>query len=450
MTSQMRVFFRIVDIICILIAFGVSSHYMLPPNLEIFSDYTGASTLTVLIFFLSFYMLDCYAVGREEFKDTVIRVVVAVCIGIIGTGFLFYTFESWRFPRFMFVVQMAITLVLCLGWRCLFFMLRHRFKTHEERIILLGAGMAERAHRILTEHKPDAEILGYAGEPGADAAAAGPCLGPADNIVAIARAHKASTVLVLDSYYLDEPVAEALLAAKLRGLRVADMRLLYERLASRLPIDLIEDQWLLLADGFHVNANSSMLRLKRAFDVGFALFLLVLTAPLVAVIMLLVRLESPGAVVYTQRRTGFLGKEFTVYKIRSMCQNAETGGAVWASKNDARVTRIGKFIRKTRIDELPQLINVLKGEMSVVGPRPERPDFVHELEAKLPYYQVRHTVKPGITGWAQVCYPYGASLEDSRYKLEYDLYYIKNLSMLLEAKIILKTIGVVLFPKGAR
>ena len=228
------------------------------------------------------------------------------------------------------------------------------------------------------------------------------------------------------------------------------MRTLYERLAMRLPIDLIEDQWLLLADGFDLNVTGSMKRLKRIFDVVFSALLLVTTLPILLITAIAVRLESPGAIVYTQRRVGLHNKEFTVYKIRSLRSDAENDGAVWAQKNDARVTRIGKFIRKTRIDELPQLINVLKGDMSVIGPRPERMEFVQELEEKLPYYQVRHTVKPGITGWAQVCYPYGASLEDSRYKLEYDLYYIKNLSALLEIKIVLKTIGVVLFPKGAR
>jgi lipopolysaccharide/colanic/teichoic acid biosynthesis glycosyltransferase len=147
---------------------------------------------------------------------------------------------------------------------------------------------------------------------------------------------------------------------------------------------------------------------------------------------------------------GLHGSEFILYKIRSMRVDAEKNGAVWASRNDPRVTRMGKFIRKTRIDELPQLINVLKGDMSIVGPRPERMDFVTELAKKLPYYDVRHSVRPGITGWAQVRYPYGASLEDSRLKLEYDLFYIKHLSVLLEIKILIKTIGVILFPKGAR
>ena len=165
---------------------------------------------------------------------------------------------------------------------------------------------------------------------------------------------------------------------------------------------------------------------------------------------IVVRLESPGPVIYKQDRVGLFEKEFTVYKFRSMRADAEKNGAVWASAQDARVTKFGKFIRKVRIDELPQIWNILKGDMSFIGPRPERMAFVRQLKETIPYYSLRHTVKPGLTGWAQVCYPYGASEEDARRKLEYDLYYIKNMSILLDINIIFKTVGVVLFPKGAR
>jgi exopolysaccharide biosynthesis polyprenyl glycosylphosphotransferase len=228
------------------------------------------------------------------------------------------------------------------------------------------------------------------------------------------------------------------------------MRGLYERLAARVPVDLIAEDWLLLEDGFYLNANGSLRRLKRAFDVCFACTLLLLTAPIILLACLALKLDSPGPAIFKQKRVGLLGDEFTLYKIRSMRLDAEKDGAQWASKNDPRVTRVGRFLRKSRIDELPQLVNVLRGDMSVIGPRPERMDFVRELVARLPFYDVRHSVKPGVTGWAQVSYPYGASMEDARLKLEYDLYYVKHLSPLLEAKILLKTIGVILFPKGAR
>ncbi|MDR2488451.1 MAG: TIGR03013 family PEP-CTERM/XrtA system glycosyltransferase [Desulfovibrio sp.] len=450
MNSNRLIIFRLLDLACILTALKISSGIMLPDFLEIFSDYTGASTFTVIIMLLSFYMLDCYAVGREELRDSIVRVVVALAIGVIAAGFTFYSFEHWRFPRIMFVVQMLVNLGLSLGWRSLYFWFSRRYVPMPEKVIFIGAGMEERARRVLSEYQPEAQIFGYVGEAGADIAGAGPCLGPADRIFSIIERYRPTRVIVLDSFYLDQNIAHGLFAAKLRGLKVDDMRGLYERLASRLPVDLIGDEWLLLENGFNINPAESLGRFKRAFDVCFASTLLLVTSPLLLLVVLCVRLESPGPVVYRQKRVGLRGEEFTLYKVRSMRRDAEKNGAVWASKDDPRVTRVGKCIRKTRLDELPQLINVLKGDMSVIGPRPERMDFVKELVKKLPYYDVRHSVRPGITGWAQVCYPYGASLEDSRLKLEYDLFYIKHLSVLLEVKILLRTIGVILFPKGAR
>ena len=196
--------------------------------------------------------------------------------------------------------------------------------------------------------------------------------------------------------------------------------------------------------------SSGRLYRKRLFDMVCAALGLLVLSPVLLVCALLVGLTSPGGVLFRQERIGKDGVPFTIYKFRSMRTDAEKNGAVWAMKSDPRVTKVGKIIRKTRIDELPQLWNVLKGEMSLIGPRPERPEFVKELEKEIPFYSLRHAVKPGVTGWPQVCYPYGSSVEDSRRKLEYDLYYAKNMSILLDVRIILKTIGVVLFPKGAR
>lgn len=443
-------FFRILDFACILAALAFSSWLMLPPYLDIFADYTGASTFTTVIFLMSFYMLDCYSVGRKSFRESAGRVLIAVVIGVVATGFTFYTFEHWRFPRMMFVLQMLVCLTLSLAWRYAYYLRLKRLPAAPDKILFLGAAMARRARGVLQEYSPETQILGYVGEEGADPDEAGSWLGNSSRIFDAIDRFKPSRIIVLDRYYLEPELAHGLLNAKLQGLKVDDMRGLYERLTARVPLDLIEEDWLLLEDGFSLNVNNSLRRFKRAFDVFFSLALLALMLPVLLMAAVCVRLESRGPVIYKQKRVGLLGKVFTLYKIRSMRQDAESHGAVWAKKNDPRVTRVGRFLRKTRIDELPQLINVIKGDMSVIGPRPERPDFVKELAHKLPYYDIRHSVKPGITGWAQVCYPYGASLEDSRLKLEYDLYYIKNLSPLLEGKILLKTIGVILIPTGAR
>lgn len=189
---------------------------------------------------------------------------------------------------------------------------------------------------------------------------------------------------------------------------------------------------------------------KRFFDVLASIFLILPTLPLLVATALAIKLDSPGPVFFRQDRVGRGGRVFKVWKFRSMFLNAEVNGAVWAKKSDPRVTRVGGIIRVLRIDELPQLWNIFRGEMSLIGPRPERPEFVRELSANIPYYNIRHSVLPGITGWAQVNYRYGASVEDALHKLEYDLYYIKNMSILLDLKIILRTIGVVLFGEGAR
>jgi exopolysaccharide biosynthesis polyprenyl glycosylphosphotransferase len=190
---------------------------------------------------------------------------------------------------------------------------------------------------------------------------------------------------------------------------------------------------------------------KRTFDIVVSAALLVVAAPVIALASLLIALEGGGPIIYRQDRIGYRGQRFTVYKLRSMSKDAEKDGKpAWAGKNDARVTRVGRWIRRARIDELPQLLNVLKGEMSFVGPRPERPEFVAMLTEQIPYYAVRHSVKPGLTGWAQVRYSYGATVEQSVRKLEYDLYYVKNHTLLLDLVILLETVRVVLLGEGAR
>jgi exopolysaccharide biosynthesis polyprenyl glycosylphosphotransferase len=224
----------------------------------------------------------------------------------------------------------------------------------------------------------------------------------------------------------------------------------YERVTDRVPVRFIQDRWLLLEQGFSLYSKEVVRKLKRTMDILIALLLLIPLWPLMLVAVMLIKKDSPGPAIFKQTRVGEGKKEFTLYKFRSMVQNAETNGAMWAQKNDPRVTQLGHWLRTTRIDELPQLINVLKGDMSLVGPRPERPEFVHDLEQVIPYYYIRHTVKPGITGWAQIMYPYGSTQEDALNKLEYELFYIKNMSLLLDVKILCRTIGVMVFGEGAR
>jgi sugar transferase (PEP-CTERM system associated) len=232
--------------------------------------------------------------------------------------------------------------------------------------------------------------------------------------------------------------------------QVSEISSFLERETGRIDLKSVNPSWLIFSDGF---ASSRMLSsvFKRAFDIVASGLLLVVTLPIILLTAIAIKLESKGPAFYRQRRVGLYNEGFDILKLRSMRQDAEVAGkAVWAAEDDPRITRIGRFIRKVRIDELPQTWTVLKGEMSFVGPRPERPQFVQQLEEQLPFYAERHMVKPGITGWAQINYPYGASIEDARHKLEYDLYYAKNYSPFLDMLILLQTLRVVLWPAGAR
>ena len=436
------------DLVCILLALSISGFLTVESDLSIFHDYTGATLFTIFFYMLFFYILDAYSVGNEDFKETIGRVLVACLLGIISSATASYAFQHWRFDRETVALLFMLSLCFSLGWRWIYRLNAERL-THPLRILLVGVDRAGKVRQLLAEGLPKAEILGYVGErdQGPDA---GPCLGAPFMALDIAKEKQATMILLLPDAPIDDDIAHDLLEAKLRGSMVVDIRSFYEHVVQRLPLSQINDEWLLQTEGFSLNTRGSLRRLKRALDVLISLLLLIPAAPIMLITAIVVRLESPGPVIYKQDRVGLFEKEFTVYKFRSMRADAEKNGAVWASAHDARVTTFGKFIRKVRIDELPQIWNILKGDMSFIGPRPERMAIVTKLKETIPYYSLRHTVKPGLTGWAQVCYPYGASEDDARRKLEYDLYYIKNMSILLDINIVFKTVGVVLFPKGAR
>jgi len=239
-----------------------------------------------------------------------------------------------------------------------------------------------------------------------------------------------------------------LLDCRVRGIPVTDLSGFYERVRGEVPIDSLKASWLIYGNGFEQGNLRTLI--KRAFDLLASSVLFVVTLPLMLLTVLAIKLESPGPVIYRQERVGRAGRPFTVLKFRSMRTDAEKDGiARWASVGDPRVTRVGRVIRKLRIDELPQLVNVLRGEMSFVGPRPERPNFVAQLKEQIPFYDLRHSVKPGLTGWAQVRYSYGASVEDARTKLQFDLYYVKNHSLFLDVLILFETVRVIVFREGA-
>jgi sugar transferase (PEP-CTERM system associated) len=241
---------------------------------------------------------------------------------------------------------------------------------------------------------------------------------------------------------------EQLLLCRLKGIRVDDGIAFTEQLAGKLSVESLHPSFLIFSDGFKRSAIFK--KLKRGFDILFSLLGLTLFSPVSLIVSIAIKLDSKGPILYRQERVGEDGKIFHLLKFRSMRVDAEENGPVWARVDDQRITEVGRWIRKLRFDEIPQMVNVLKGEMSYIGPRPERKFFVDQLEKEIPFYSERHVIKPGITGWAQICYRYGASKEDALEKLKYDLYYIKHMSLLLDLIIIFETIKIVLLGKGAR
>lgn len=322
----------------------------------------------------------------------------------------------------------------------------------KRRVMVFGTGArALEVMRALDKSNPSVEIVGFYPSP-SEKTSLVPCnqiISLSGSLAVDAQSLKVDEIVVAvtDRRGGSMPLRE-LLDCRLKGIRVLDLASYYEDVFGKIRLDSLYAGWLVFGDGFRQGLFRSML--KRLSDIVFASILLVLAIPIMLLTAALIMIESGTPVLYRQERVGYNGRLFRVTKFRSMCCDAEKGGkAVWATANDERITRVGRVIRKLRIDELPQLFSILKGEMSLVGPRPERPFFVDQLTREIPFYAVRHSVKPGLTGWAQVRYHYGATIEDSAEKLQYDLYYVKNNSLLLDMVILFETIGVVLTGKGA-
>jgi len=322
----------------------------------------------------------------------------------------------------------------------------------EQRVLILGTGPIARlvTRQIRSQHDFAYHIVGCVTEShDAEVEELGmPVLGTSADVSLLVLRHQIDRVIVSLSDRRGHLPIQELLRAKLSGVRIEDAATTYERISGKILTDGLAPSWLIFSDGFQASRGTRIV--KRALDVTVAAFGLALAAPLMLLTAMAVWLDSTGPILYRQVRVGENDRLFTLLKFRSMRSDAESGRPIWATNNDSRVTRVGRFIRLTRLDELPQLVNVLRGDMSFVGPRPERPYFVQQLAAEIPFYAERHAVKPGVTGWAQVKYRYGSSVEDAMEKLRYDLYYIKHLSIGFDLTIFLDTVKVILCAKGAQ
>jgi sugar transferase (PEP-CTERM system associated) len=403
---------------------------------------------------IAFYLLDLYdfkMIGQRS--PLAPRIAQSLGLSAIALALIFYAIPQMTLGRGVFALALALMLTMMTGWRVLVrWLLGHPRLT--ERVMILGTGAPaiDIAREILQRPEHGYEVIGFVGD---DAALVGQSLinpsvvGTMDNLEELVRLRRPGRVVVALSDRRGKLPLDLLLRLKVRDeIQIEESSRFFERLTGKISTDHLQPGQLVFAE------TSAWMRLyrraRRLFDIVASVIGIALSFPLMIATAIAIRLESPGAVIYSQERVGLHGQRFRILKFRSMRVDAETHGPIWASENDPRVTRVGRIIRKLRIDEIPQFFNILRGEMSLIGPRPERPAFVAQLEELIPYYSERHLVKPGLTGWAQVCYPYGASFEDAKEKHQYDLYYIKNQSPLLDAIILLETARVVLFGRLSR
>ncbi len=423
-------------------------------------------TLTLTTFgVLGIYSMGLYgsaATGRppqHEFARLVVGLGFAVVIAdlVISLTPLPEPSSNRVFFRWTYAAKLALTFAalalpsLMTAHRLFWPLLR---RTARRRVLLVGAApdaanlsrMVQAAGgggAIVMVVRPDGEVETVGGAAARSGPPAPPGGGSLSDIAHSFRVHEVVLTAEQGAVSMD-----SVMACKFSGVHVTDYLSFYERETRRVDLEAVRPDWFVFSDGFA--ARRFELAAKRAIDILFSLGFLIATLPVTLATALLIKLDSKGPIFYGQERVGLNGKTFTVLKFRSMRTDAEAAGPQWAAERDPRITRIGAFIRRTRIDEIPQMLNVLRGTMSLVGPRPERPVFVEKLSAEIPYYGERHRMKPGITGWAQINYPYGASVEDARAKLSYDLYYTKNFSLMLDVIIILQTARVVLWPEGVR
>jgi sugar transferase (PEP-CTERM system associated) len=401
---------------------------------------------------LCFYYNDLYDLTVVHSRsELLVRILQAAGAAAIVLAVVTMLTPSLIIGRGIFVTSLWMLLIAIPVWRLAFEGLA-RDPHLEERLLVIGTGSLARtlAGQIAAQHDFAYRIVGFLEEgPRGDAIVDGlPVLGTPLDLPRLVAQHDVDRIVVSMVDRRGHLPVRELLQAKLTGVRVEDAATTYERLTGKILTDGLKPSWLIFSDGFCASPATRVV--KRISDLVLAGIGLVVAAPLMLLTAVAIRLESRGPIFYCQERVGEGGATFTLCKFRSMRADAEAGTPVWAKDRDDRVTRVGRFIRLTRLDELPQLWNVLRGDMSFVGPRPERPYFVEQLAAAIPFYIERHTVKPGVTGWAQVKYRYGASIEDAMEKLRYDLYYIKHLSIVFDLTIIIDTVKVIVSGKGAK
>jgi len=420
----------------------------LEDGVQYLGDHWGSLTSAVIIYMLVFYAGGMYEPPTRSRRldfDFLPLVVIGIAAGI--TGLLLYARPQMTLGRGIWAISSILILGLAYGLRQLFLSLVRRGLFLKQAMLLCDhPDRADDLIRLLKNNTSSlyrvAGMVICGAVPAASYAEDPQVLGTAEDLSQLVEKHDISVILLSVSPMRSHELLSRLRPLRYAGVEIMDYVSLSEELAQEIPLAHINDEWLMT-----VAMNSSVLQIrkvKRVLDIAVSVVGLIPGIPILLLSGLLIKLTSPGPVIYRQRRVGLGGIPYVLFKLRTMRADAESGGAVWAQKQDTRVTRVGYFFRKWRIDEIPQLFNILKGEMSLVGPRPERPEFTEKLATFIPFYNERQLVQPGLTGWAQVRYPYAASFEAAARKLQFDLYYIKNMSFLLDASILLRTFKTIL------
>ena len=414
-------------------------------------DLWVSATLYALLMITAMMAVGLYQRGVSFSAGFLVRLGLAYLLASMATSLLFYTIPGLLLWRGIMALAMLFSLVGILLLRSLYFRLLGP-DARDHHVLVLGTGKQARSIYELEGNPDGFTVVGYVQlHETENEIPTGRRLNLDEPLLTFAVRNEVDELVVaLDDRRRGLPLDD-ILDCKMSGIKVLDLLSFFEKETSRINIDILHPSWIYFSDGFQLGGLGQYA--KRMMDIVGAALILLVGLPVMLLVALAIFIESGGRgpIFFHQTRVGLDGRPFKVYKFRSMRTDAEADGvARWASKNDSRITRVGAFIRKTRLDEMPQAYNVLKGEMSLVGPRPERPEFVEQLMKQIPYYNERHRVKPGLTGWAQLCYEYGATMDDARMKLQYDLYYVKNASVFLDLIILLENVEVVLWGKGAR
>jgi sugar transferase (PEP-CTERM system associated) len=426
---------------------------------ELSTIYT-ISVFVVLVLFSS-HLMEVYEFARNTKKrEILINILFGAVTSFSLLSVVYYLYPEVILGRGVLAISLLIFSLSQFCWHALY-LVGSNHPRFLQRVLVLGTGgVAAQVGEMISSGRSSFTLVGYTtcdnnGSDGSRAQnniVAVPhdlIIGDCSDLLTTAQRVRADMIVVALSERRGLFPLRDVLRCKLNSIQIVDAPNLYEQIQGKLMLESITPSWFIFSQGFRRTSLFSFC--KRTIDILLSTSGLLMTLPFFPIIALAIKLDSKGPVLFSQLRVGNKEKQFLLYKFRSMRQDAEQGsGAVWAEKNDPRVTSLGKFLRNSRVDEIPQLINVLKGDMSFVGPRPERPEFVEKLKQVIPYYSKRHFIQPGLTGWAQVRYPYGASVEDAVEKLRYDLYYIKNISPFLDTLIFFETIKVVLFGRGVR